>query len=314
MRLAALLVMSSSAIAFAQPSPGAKLFEEGRELAKQGKYVEACDRFDKSYALDNGVGTELNLADCQEHLGHFAAAWRMFDEAGERSADNPVRQKFAHDRAQALLGKVAVAVVKLAEPLPAGIAVTIAGRVVKPAAEIDEKVDPGAVAVHVAVPGKPAYDRTQTVAAGAKVVFDVEAAAATGGTGAPPTEAVAPVMAVDQTSTERRHGRVVAAYAVGAGGLITLAVGVGLGIKASSDYDNAVKNCTMTGDQPVCDATSYSAARSAGSLADAGTVVGAVGVAAIVAGAIVYFTAPRDLVVSPTASARSAGLAISGTF
>src|SRR5262249_4808571 len=159
MRGLAIVIVLSSAVAHAQEAtPGAKLFEEGRELSKQNKWAEACDKFEKSYAYDNGVGTELNLADCQEHLGHFAAAWRMFGGASHRLASEPARQKFARERAASLVEKTATAIVKLGDAAT-GTSVTIAGRGVKPAAEITEKVDPGNIAVHVVMPGKPAYDK-----------------------------------------------------------------------------------------------------------------------------------------------------------
>src|SRR5450432_4672872 len=77
------------------PNAGSKLFDEGRDLAKAGNYAEACAKFEQSYALDNGVGTELNLADCKERLGHYYFAWTLFDEAARRSSDNPARAKFA---------------------------------------------------------------------------------------------------------------------------------------------------------------------------------------------------------------------------
>ena len=159
----------------AQPAetPGGKLFEEGRELAKQNKFAEACDKFEKSYALDAGVGTELNLADCQEHLGHFAAAWRMFDEAAQRLAPEPVRQKFARDRADVLATKLGTVTVKLADPNVAGISVTIGGRGVKPQAEITERVDPGTIAVKITIAGKPPVEKSQSVAAGGTIIFDM---------------------------------------------------------------------------------------------------------------------------------------------
>jgi hypothetical protein len=99
----------------------------------------------------------------------------------------------------------------------------------------------------------------------------------------------------------------------GIGGAL-LVTGVIVGVVAHGHYNDAIKNCAMTDKGPVCDPTSYQHAVDAGSLADVGTVFGAVGVAALAAGAIVYFTAPRDVIVAPTASGQAAGLAISGRF
>jgi len=303
MRLGVLLVVLASATAVAQPTPetpGGKLFEEGRELAKQGKYAEACDRFEKSYALDAGVGTELNLADCQEHLGHVAMAWRMFDEAAQRLAAEPVRQKFARDRADALVGKLGTVVVKLADPNAAGISVAIARRGVKPAAEITERVDPGAVDVVVTRPGKPTIEKSQSVAAGATIVFDL-------GDAKPP-----PVVTVARE--ERRRSRVVVSYAVAGIGAGVFLGGVLLGLVAKSQYTDATKDCPVIGGKVTCDTAHFNDAQSAGTLADVGTVIGSVGLAAVVGGAVVFLTAPKDFVVTPMASGQTAGVAISGTF
>src|SRR5882672_5439773 len=133
------VVVLASSLVLAQPVPesppgGGKLFDEGRELAKQGKYAEACDKFTQSYALDPAVGTELNLADCHEHLGHVAKAWHMFDDAAIQSekTTNAARAKFARERADALIGKLATIVIPLGAGNVAGATVTINKQTVKP--------------------------------------------------------------------------------------------------------------------------------------------------------------------------------------
>src|SRR5262245_58569014 len=92
------LVLALTATAAAQGGgESAKLFEEGRALAKDGKWTEACDKFAKSLELDHASGTLVNFADCQEHLSHYAQAYRLFDEAALASdkEGNVERQKFA---------------------------------------------------------------------------------------------------------------------------------------------------------------------------------------------------------------------------
>ena len=306
MRLAALALLALVRVAAAQgPSEGAKLFEQGRELAKQNKFSEACEKFEQSYALDNGVGTELNLADCHEHLGHVAQAWRMFDDAAQRSGDNAARQKFAKDRADVLATKLATAVVNVPEPDVAGLSITISGRAVKARGTISERVDPGSITVHAATPTKTLFDGTKDAAAGATVIFDLPGARALVEQHAEPPEAT------------RRHSRVVWSYAVGGAGVVALATGIAIGFVAKSDYDDAIdpKNgCVMNGSQLTCPAAQRQKALDAGSLSDIGTVIGAVGIAALATGIVLYATAPKDLAVTPMASNQTAGLAISGRF
>src|SRR5262249_58286049 len=54
------------------------LFSEARELAAQGKYEEACPKFQESQRLRASMGALYNLADCWDHLGRTASAWALF--------------------------------------------------------------------------------------------------------------------------------------------------------------------------------------------------------------------------------------------
>jgi hypothetical protein len=299
--------LAFTAIAAAQPNEppepqnaGTKLFDEGRELAKAGNYAEACAKFEQSYALDDGVGTELNLADCKERLGHYSFAWTLFDEAARRSNDNPARAKFARDRADALTGKLATAVVNVAAP--EGVTVTIDGRTVKPSAVITERVDAGTIAVHAATGQATLLDATRTVVAGATVTFDVPAVAA--------------ASQVDRgTPDHQRRTRLIVAYSIGGVGIAMLGVGMLVGLSADRAYNRDTANCTTASDgSKVCDLPSQTRALADGQLADKATIVSVIGIAAIAAGVTLYLTAPKDLVVSPMASNQTAGLAISGRF
>src|SRR5436190_14534460 len=51
------------------------LFRQAREEMKRGEAAAACPKFEESYRLDPSIGTLLNLALCEEALGHSATAW-----------------------------------------------------------------------------------------------------------------------------------------------------------------------------------------------------------------------------------------------
>ena len=59
-------------------APALVLFKEARALVGDGKYAEACPKFEQSLALEVGVGTQFNLADCWEHIGRTASAQKLF--------------------------------------------------------------------------------------------------------------------------------------------------------------------------------------------------------------------------------------------
>jgi tetratricopeptide (TPR) repeat protein len=278
-----------SATALAQPDHSAALFEDGRALAEQGKYAEACDRFERSYALDAAAGTELNIGDCQEHLGHLAEAWRRFADAAARfEIARDERTAFARSRRDALAPRLGSVIVKLADP---SVNVTIDGRAQPPGTQLNERVDPGDVVIRAGD-----ITRNAEVAAGATVVVDLLPHAQPG---------------------DARRRRIVIASVVGGAGVVTGAVALGLALKARSDYDNELSNgdCTKLGGASMCNATGVQRQRDAIRLAQVGTGLAIGGIGAILAGAVIYMTAPSSsVVIAPTASTDGAGLVVVGSF
>src|SRR5688572_213520 len=86
-----------------------KLFEEGRSLSAAGNYPAACEKFERSVALSEGVGAKFNLADCFEHLGRSKSARDLFAEvaATTRQLGQTKRETAALARAAALDAKMA---------------------------------------------------------------------------------------------------------------------------------------------------------------------------------------------------------------
>jgi hypothetical protein len=304
--LVAALVVGMAGLASADDDTkheSGRLFEEGRALAKDGKYDKACHAFARSLELDRAPGTLLNYADCHEHLGHLAQAWRLFDEAARASEQegNEERAKFARERAQALVPKTSTIVVRLATPDAPGLTISIAGRTAQPAAEVREVVDPGDVTIEVAAPEMQPFEKRERAEAGLKLVVEVPA--------------LTPVVHEPATVTRRRHTRVVAAYTLGGLGGASLLTGVVVGVMARSAYNDQFDNgrC-INNSPPLCDSEGYKAQRDAITRANIGTVFALGGLALLGAGAVVFVTAPKDVVVIPTASAEAGGLAVVGRF
>ncbi len=57
------------------------LFDEGRQLMKEGRFEEAIDRFLRSDKLLPGAGNSLNLGECYEHTHRLASAWGAYRRA-----------------------------------------------------------------------------------------------------------------------------------------------------------------------------------------------------------------------------------------
>src|SRR3954452_3723875 len=81
-----------------------QLFNQARDLAKAGKWTEACPKFEASLRYDPALGTRLNLATCYEKVGKIASAWGIYRDAAELAgkAGDPKRRDYALKQAVAL--------------------------------------------------------------------------------------------------------------------------------------------------------------------------------------------------------------------
>src|SRR5262245_37669831 len=69
----------------AQASPAAEaLFRSGREALDHGDYERACKQLRESDRIEPAVGTELNLATCEEKRGNIATAWQLYRAAVDK--------------------------------------------------------------------------------------------------------------------------------------------------------------------------------------------------------------------------------------
>ncbi|MFT3774791.1 MAG: hypothetical protein QM820_56300 [Minicystis sp.] len=159
--IAALLLASPPAradVSAADKAAAEALFDHGKTLMKEGRYPEACSKFQESQRIDPGIGTMLYLADCFEKNGQTASAWAQFLEAAAsaRAAGQAEREKKARDRASAL------------EPKLNRLTITVAAGAEVPGLEVKRDgvlvgkalwstafpVDPGEHTIEAAAPGK----------------------------------------------------------------------------------------------------------------------------------------------------------------
>ena len=302
MRVVVVALVLASTLAHAQgvpPSEADRLFDEGRELAKAMRFVEACERFKQSLQLEYTIGTELNLADCEERLGHLRIAFRMFTSAAaaaDRAGDRK-RAQFARERAAAVQAQLATLVVKIANPDRAGLVVTIAGEAVPPAAEIREVYEPGIVEVVATAPGMPRFASSARLRSGATVTVEV----------------------TDPTQRQPDSGRRarmwwVLGLGIGAGaGAITAGV---LTWKGRRDYREAAAtiHCFDGPQGLVCDDIGRADIRRAQRYADLGTGF-AIGAGVLLGtAAVLYVTAPREQTIAPIVTSDRVGISFTRRF
>ncbi len=308
---ALVVVLIAASVAAAQPKPeGTRLFEEGRELAKAGKYAEACEAFQKSFSIDRAPGTALNYGDCLEHLGQLRRAWQLYDEAArefDKQAD--ARAAFARERASSVTPRLGTITVKVAEPSTPGLIVKIGNESVPPAALLVELFEPGTLEVTASAPGRSTFSTSARTVAGASVIVEIPALES--GVGVPrPQEPASP-------KRRRDRQRVKLAIGVGATGGVALLAGGILALSARSAYRGVLddEDCVHDPDgKLLCNPDGAERVSSAAFRANlaTGAVIGG-GVVAAVA-VVLFVTAPRETLLTPTVSADSVGLSFGRSF
>ncbi len=283
------------------------LFEEARTLVAAGKYAEACPKFADSERLGPSASTLLNLANCWEKVGRTATAWATYRAAA--SAANAVGRKdyltTAQRRADGLAPKLAHLTVTVGQPT-AGLQVKRDGVLVD-SAEWGSAipVDVGPHSIEAAAPGhkgwavaiQVAQDGAQaSVTVPALEELPVDATAS-----APPSSAPVSSPATAMTGLEPQPEvsgssggtqRVVAVVIAGVG-VVGLGLGTAFAISAKSKYNDSLEHGQCPNDPNICDATGVSQRNDAISAGNVATVAFGVGAAALVAGGILWFSAPH---------------------
>jgi tetratricopeptide (TPR) repeat protein len=149
----------------AEQAAARALFAEGRQLAASGNYEQACAKFEDSYRLNPGIGTNFNLADCLEHLGRTAGAWARFLDVATatKAAGQPERESVARARAAALEPSLSRLVVDVRSPA-AGLIVQLDHiRVAETSWGMALPADPGEHVIEAVAPKKKKWSTRVTV-------------------------------------------------------------------------------------------------------------------------------------------------------
>ncbi|HEY4178922.1 MAG TPA: tetratricopeptide repeat protein [Kofleriaceae bacterium] len=103
------LLLAPVRLAFADDASDAKdLFNKGRALYKQEKYLDACPLFEQSLQLDAALGTELNLALCWSKIGKLSDAAKLLGVISSKTngAAEAQRHKIAQDALADIEGRM----------------------------------------------------------------------------------------------------------------------------------------------------------------------------------------------------------------
>lgn len=230
------------------------LFSEGRELMEKDRFEEACPKLEESLRLDQGMGTQFNLAHCWEKVGRTASAWALFLDvaAAARASNQPQRETAARERAKALEPKLTRMRLEVPEAAPGTKVERDDKEVGRAAWGTAMPIDPGDHVIRVTAPGKrpwshevkvPATSRTFSVSV---PVLEDEPLAAEA-SAAPDMGVKTQSETADEgpTRDEGSNGQVVTAWVVGGVGVAALLGGTIFAVQSRSDNAEALKLCRI---------------------------------------------------------------------
>lgn len=307
---AAAAVVMSARDAYAQSAEdqatARALFNEARELMKAGHYDAACPKLEAASKVYPGSGVLLNLGDCYEHEGRTASAWTEFGEAASAAerlgrADDLAEARRRQSAIEPRLSRLAI---RVAHDEP-GLVISRDGSVIDRGAWGEAiPIDPGAHTVTAHAGGHEEWSGSVTVAqAGQTLTIDVpELAPVTPPAppqSVPPVEAVTAPPPVEAPYWTGRRIASASVAGVGVGALV--ATGVMVGIAKAKDDSAKSEGGTKGGTD----------SQSAADLGNTATVVGVIGAALAVGGAIFWLTAPSN---SVQVGSNGTGVLIRGSF
>ncbi len=327
--LAIACAIAVGGVGLAHAETADEAFHRGRTLLKARKYAKACAAFEASQKLDPSLGTQFNIAQCDEHIGKLASALEIY--RGLADHDTNAQRKAISAKLAARLEPRVPRLQLQVEPRPPGLVVTIdnvpCGKACDPSSS--KPIDLGTYTIEVTAPGYRPRATRVTVSLEGKVVLvpiqlerapKSEQATTASDYPAPPKREVAPTPAPavhDRAEGPSQSRRKIYAKVLLGASVAQLAGGIALGLLARDKWDQAKQLCggTQTCPDPFV-------AADANDLADAARLRGNVsttlfvgsGVAAAV-GIVLWVKAPEQPVqVTATVGGHDVGIVARGRF
>jgi hypothetical protein len=253
------------------------LFDEGKRLIATGDIDHACAKFEASMQLVDQLGVRLNLADCHERQGRTATAWAEFSEAASQAGKRgDPRAAYARQRAEALEPRLTKLMISVPAANRRPALVVRRDNVVVPSEAFGTPlpVDPGSHTISASATGDQTWStRIDSKLPGEVITVEVPRLIA--------------MRRIEQPDPQRQ--RHLLGVGVAAGGIGLVGAAVALGLEARSTWASVGAHCDAT---HLCDAEGVSINRRARLFGNAGTIAGGLGLAAMIAGTVLYVTAP----------------------
>src|SRR6185295_12034649 len=305
------------------------LFERGRALMAEQRVAEACPLFEESQALDAGIGTQYNLANCYEAAGRFASAYTLFLEvaATARARGQAERAEVAVGRAHALESKLSRLIIQVEPQQRATLTVERDGSALGSAQwGLAVPVDPGRHQVRARGPGLVPWVREISVGATPQLHdVHIPRLALAGPNPVPCDEqqtgegcAALTLAAPDSAASPVAVRHTLGLVALGAG---VAALGLGTGLALHAHSKNASAEAAGCDDRGCPTQASLNLRRSAVSSGNWATVSTTLGLASVAAGGLLLWILPQPdearaplARVLPRLTDEAAGIDVYGRF
>lgn len=302
----ATLICAFSPALHAQAAAADALFESARAAMAKGDFANACDQFRASDKLDPAVGTELNLAGCEEKRGRLASAWELYRAVSEKLSESDERIGLARERVRTLGPRVPKLTLALTTAAPKNSAVRDGDVDLGSAAfGVALPLDPGAHDLVVSAPGHEPRTYHVTLAEGQAQTLNVEPGGASApAPAAPASTALAPSPPLPPApSSHPSSSRRTAGFVIGGVGVVGLGVGATFGALMLGKKHAVDDNCNP---DKSCNAAGVDAAHSAHTFQVVSNVGWIAGAVALGTGAVLVLTSSSSerpttaLALSPT--------------
>lgn len=222
-------------------------FREGRSLLDQGRFQEACQKFEESLNLASSPGTLLNLGNCYEQPGDLLRALAAFQRAlaeAPKETDPDRRQAWtqaARERLEAVSERVPQLTVH-PSPTP-GVRVRVDGQPLQNLG-VPLRLNPGKHRIDASADQKLPFVQEISIAASQRVDLTIPALddLPSGASSAPPPYSPPPMDAPLETTRGSRFG--IWPYALMGGGAAVFATGMVTGLIANSKANDLDDQCT----------------------------------------------------------------------
>jgi tetratricopeptide (TPR) repeat protein len=298
------LVMATAIVRAETPQEKAdKLFTQGRDLIKAGDAKGACEKFEQAIALDsNAPGVMLNLGLCYEKLGRLATSLRWYRKAQFAASEAKPRLTEYEEAATLRTGELAakVAVYRLdVSAAPADVEVRVDGDRVNPSDYAKLELDAGSRQLEARASGKTPYATTLVIVDGKRESLAI------------PKLEDAPVVVVPTLDPHVGRKRRIIGIGLGVIGLGTAITIPFVAKRIQSDFFDT--------EAPDPDPITLMHRDEKSKTMKILGVAWFAGLAAIGAGAYLYFTAPsasesRVQAIVPVLTPDQAGVAVTGRF